>query len=44
VFVSGKPFQASLSFASKPGAYLIEAPFRLCTIESGFWPYPHKLD
>jgi hypothetical protein len=27
VFVSGKPFQPSLMFVGKAGAYLSEAPF-----------------
>ncbi len=32
LFVSGKPFQLSLMFAGKAGAYPIEAPFRCSTI------------
>jgi hypothetical protein len=33
VFVLGNPFQPSLMFAGKAGAYLSEAPFRCSTLE-----------
>ncbi len=32
VFVPGKPFQKSLMFVSKAGAYPSEAPFRFSTL------------
>jgi hypothetical protein len=32
VFVPGKPFQPSLMFAGKAGAYPSEAPFTCCTL------------
>jgi hypothetical protein len=32
VFVSGKPFQPSLMFQGKAGAYPSEAPFRCSTL------------
>jgi len=44
VFVPGKPFQSSLMFASKPGAYLSEARFRLSSLRLEIWPYPQTLD
>ncbi len=33
LFVPGKPFQTSLKFAGKVGAYPSEAPFRCSTLE-----------
>jgi hypothetical protein len=33
LFVLGKPFQPSLMFVDKSGAYPSEAPFRCCTLE-----------
>jgi hypothetical protein len=33
LFVPGKPFQPSLMFAGKAGAYPNEAPFRCSTLE-----------
>ncbi len=32
MFVNGKPFQPSLMFVGKAGAYPIEEPFRCCTL------------
>jgi hypothetical protein len=37
MFVPGKPFQPSLMFASKAGAYMNEAPFSCFTIGSMFF-------
>ena len=43
MFVPGKPFQPSLMFAGKAGAYPIEAPFGRST-RVGSWPHPQTLD
>ncbi len=39
MFVTGKPFQSSLMFVSKDGAYSSETPFRYSTVG-----YSHGLD
>jgi len=44
VVVPGKPFQNSLMFAGKAGAYPSKAPFRPSTLGAPPWPYPQILD
>ncbi len=39
MFVTGRPFQSSLMFATKAVACQSEAPFRVSS-----WPYPQTID
>jgi hypothetical protein len=39
----GKPFQFSLIFAVKAGAYPSEAPLQVLLSTVGPWPYPQTL-
>jgi hypothetical protein len=44
VFVPGKPFQPSLMFAGKAGAYWSEAPFQLLHFREGSRPHPQTVN
>ncbi len=44
MFVPGKPFQPSLIFEIKAGAFPNEAFFQVIHSRVGFWPYPQIFD